>query len=767
MYCKLKRALVFRAAAMFVIVALMAALLFLWSSDAGDVAAQQPDTAPTVSDTSKFRIHEAVIGEEFSLTLPAADAGSGNGGPYKYILWKRGVGVLFGENGLTFDARTRTVSGTPAATGTLLLAYQIHDADTNRGKEDSFVAETNLQITVLAPPPIPPTVSDALQFKNHDAVVGQEFTLTLPAADTNSGNGGPYEYILRKRGANRPFGMDGLSFNPETRTVSGTPTAPGTHLLTYLIHDGDLDRRTSDTFVRKGDLQITITAPVGWTAPAPAVPTVSDTSQFKNHNAAIGQTFSLTLPAADANSGNGGPYEYILWKRGGLRFGENGLKFNPETREIAGTPVVPGVFRLAYQIHDGDADRSKGDSFVAETNLQITVPSLGPESDRQRRTIPPPGPTGVEVYLTGGSLGDRNRGPDDATFTMRWDTVTGARSYVIYVESDLNHNRRWEYQSWAGLYKIQGTNQTHIVRVQQSKVAPGLPVCGTLYRFQVASIGDETTYYGAIRPGYNTAEPGPRSEPVFLTTPACVGPSSNQVPAFGEGATATRQVAENSPAGTNVGQPVTATDPDEGDTLTYSLSGYDENSFQIDPSTGQITTVASVDYDYEARSGYAVTVEATDGKGGGDSIAVTVSLTDVNEAPTFDEGATATRQVAEDSPAGTSVGAPVTATDPDDDTLTYSLSGTDAASFDIEAATGQITTVADVDYDRATKPSYAVTVGASDGNGGAASIAVTVNLTAEANAAPVFGAVRSLAENSPPGTGVGWPVAAYDPETTR
>ena len=62
---------------------------------------------------------------------------------------------------------------------------------------------------------------------------------------------------------------------------------------------------------------------------------------------------------------------------------------------------------------------------------------------------------------------------------------------------------------------------------------------------------------------------------------------TNQAPSFDANTVTTLAVAENSPAGTGVGAPITATDPDEGDTLTYSLSGTDASSFEIGSSTGQ------------------------------------------------------------------------------------------------------------------------------------------------------------------------------------
>ena len=104
----------------------------------------------------------------------------------------------------------------------------------------------------------------------------------------------------------------------------------------------------------------------------------------------------------------------------------------------------------------------------------------------------------------------------------------------------------------------------------------------------------------------------------------------NNAPAFAS-ATATREVEENSAAGTDVGGAVTATDADSGDTLEYSLEGTDAASFDIDDSSGQIETVSSATYDYEAaQNTYSVTVKATDGLAS-DTIAVTINLADAAE----------------------------------------------------------------------------------------------------------------------------------------
>ena len=96
-----------------------------------------------------------------------------------------------------------------------------------------------------------------------------------------------------------------------------------------------------------------------------------------------------------------------------------------------------------------------------------------------------------------------------------------------------------------------------------------------------------------------------------------------------------------------------------------------------------------------------------------DSVRVTVLR--LNGPPTFNEGDSATRSVDENMPAGRDVGDPVSASDPDDDALTYSLSGTDAGSFAIVTSSGQIQTSAGLDYE--TKRSYSVTVRVTDSKG--------------------------------------------------
>ena len=181
-----------------------------------------------------------------------------------------------------------------------------------------------------------------------------------------------------------------------------------------------------------------------------------------------------------------------------------------------------------------------------------------------------------------------------------------------------------------------------------------------------------------------------------------------------------------------IGAPIAATDAN-GDTLAYEIvEGPDSYFFRIDSSSGQLSNVI-VGLTMNITPSRSVTITVSDGNGGTDSIDVTVNVTDVNEQPFFGtvpyqsySGSTTIRHAIHGAEANTNIGNPITVSDVDaNTTLTYSLSGTDAASFTIGNTTGQLTNNSALDVD--TKASYSVVVTASDGNL-SASINVTVNV---------------------------------------
>ena len=102
----------------------------------------------------------------------------------------------------------------------------------------------------------------------------------------------------------------------------------------------------------------------------------------------------------------------------------------------------------------------------------------------------------------------------------------------------------------------------------------------------------------------------------------------------------------------------------------------------------------------------------------------------INEPPTFPTTETGVRTIAEGTPMRADIGSPVAATDPEGDTVTYSLGGPHAAQFWIHPPSGQLQTRADLDYEDVN--TYEVDVTAGDAaNPEGATITVQIMLTNE------------------------------------
>ena len=200
-------------------------------------------------------------------------------------------------------------------------------------------------------------------------------------------------------------------------------------------------------------------------------------------------------------------------------------------------------------------------------------------------------PEDLSVSLSGG------------TFTVSWSAVTGAADYRA------RYRTGGSEAEWTNLDATTGTSQT---LSPEDGVA-----CGTTYEFRVQGQGDGTTYSAAW---------GKLSESASHTTGAC-----NRAPVFGS-ATYSFTVAENTAVWQSVGT-VFATDPDEGDFVTYHITaGNGAGRFEI--SSGRSGGVILVwdALDYETTSSYTLTVEARDGKAVGTSSAtVEITVTDVAE----------------------------------------------------------------------------------------------------------------------------------------
>ncbi len=155
----------------------------------------------------------------------------------------------------------------------------------------------------------------------------------------------------------------------------------------------------------------------------------------------------------------------------------------------------------------------------------------------------------------------------------------------------------------------------------------------------------------------------------------------------------------------------------DGDTLAYSLSGTDAALFTIDANTGEVSFIEAPDFEAPGDDGgdnvYDIIATVSDGTTDTEQ-AVTIRVTNENDnAPIFTSPTTA--NTAENQFAAYEAAA----TDADGDTLVYSLSGTDAALFTINADTGAVRFRAAPDFeapgDDGGDNVYDIVVTASDG----------------------------------------------------
>ncbi|CAG0879787.1 unnamed protein product [Cyprideis torosa] len=239
------------------------------------------------------------------------------------------------------------------------------------------------------------------------------------------------------------------------------------------------------------------------------------------------------------------------------------------------------------------------------------------------------------------------------------------------------------------------------------------------------------------------------------------------------GAPYTASVWEDAPVGSLV-VVVSATDADVGENarITYGIRSEDaQETFAINPSTGQITTAKLLDR--ETRSGYLITITAQD-QGVpqlSDATDVEIIVADVNDnAPVFKQPVYSA-SVTENSSPGLSV-VQLSASDPDTHLngqirFTFDNGGDDGdGAFSLDATSGIVRT--EVSLDREKVAEYRLVALAVD-NGNpemTSSVVIQVAVKDENDNPPLFDSdplIFSIPENSPVGSTVG-EIRAHDPD---
>lgn len=196
-------------------------------------------------------------------------------------------------------------------------------------------------------------------------------------------------------------------------------------------------------------------------------------------------------------------------------------------------------------------------------------------------------------------------------------------------------------------------------------------------------------------------------------------------------------INENAAVGAMVGT-ATSADPDTGDSATYSITNDAGGRFVVDPTSGAITFTGAAPLDFETAASFAITLRVTDGAGATRDQNFTISVNDINEAPTGLDSSFQTAAIGEIVFGIPGIaGLADAAIDPEGDVLSAVLE-TDvtngALTFD---SAGAFTYVPDATFDGVDSFTYRVT----DGTNLSAPITVSI-------------LVEPLAPAPPPTTGL-------------
>lgn len=242
-----------------------------------------------------------------------------------------------------------------------------------------------------------------------------------------------------------------------------------------------------------------------------------------------------------------------------------------------------------------------------------------------------------------------------------------------------------------------------------------------------------------------------------LTTTATVMVNLNDVNEPSVFEDASFNIDENSVGTTPVGT-VSATDPDQGQSVSYSISaGNTNNAFQIDPTTGAIHVADIGLLNYESVPDYILSIQATDSgfPPRTTTAQVTIHVHDLNEIPVINNQLLT---IPEDTANG-SVLLTLSATNPEQtQQLTYSIiAGNSNNAFAINSETGQITVINNGVLNFEAPTQLVLTIQVVDN--GQPSLSDTATLTlqvTDVNEPPhLTPTTFTLAENSPVGTVVG------------
>ncbi len=396
---------------------------------------------PTITTTSP--LPTSTVGVAYSTTLAAT-------GGTPPLSWSVSAGVP--PPGLTLNASSGVLSGTPTQAGTFNFTAQVSDRY-QATHSRAFALTINARPTITTTSPLP------------------AFTVGVAYSTTLAATGGTLPLSWSVRAGTPP---PGLTLNSSSGVLSGTPTQSGTFNFTAQVRD-NVQATDSRAFAVTINARPTITT----TAPLPAF--------------TVGAAHSTTLAAT------GGTLPLSWSVIAGAP--PPGLTLNASSGVLGGTPTQAGTFNFTAQVRDNvQATDSRAFAVTINPPLAITTTSPLPTSTAgiaYSRTLAASGgtlplswsvsagslPPGLTLNPSSGVLSGTPTTPGTFSFTARAAdsaSATASRAFSLTINPP--------------------------VVITTTSPLPGIPVTAR-YSFTLAAEGGTLPYTwsviaGALPPGF-------------------------------------------------------------------------------------------------------------------------------------------------------------------------------------------------------------------------------------------------------------------------